>query len=283
MNNLVNRFKNSFKNNLKNNLTNGLNMMNVIICTLLIAIVLYVIYYHHNIKNIEKFLNQNNKEMDNSINFIKELEIIKQSLPKTKQITSNQIIDESPFAEMVGQKINKLNEAEADAFNQQNKQQTETVQKLRTKLNNFRDQLEIEWGRDPQMILSVTSHQNGQPVSVLPVSNNKHIVMVNNKCLSCNSVGKYELQDCDNQNINQHFKLSPVYNDTDYNAQLDATVPKVKGTDNHGKKIKYPFMIIKSVTSGNCLANENGNIYMGHCKGNESQRWNGSTSIYKCK
>lgn len=269
--------------------------MSIIIYTLTIIIILYALYYYHNMKDIEKFLSKsatNNMNKSNistestgsndvMIKLRQQIDEIKSKLPNNKNITSGTINDSS-FTNLLREQITRLNKVQSANFNELNKKKSEHLTELKTKLNNFREQLEMESGRDPTMILSVTSHQNGQPLSVLPVTNNKHVVMFNNKCLSSNSVGNYDLKDCNYQDINQQFTLTPVYHDIDYNSQLNGSVPKVNITDNNDKKIKYPFMMIKSATSGNCVANEDSKVYVTQCKGEENQRWHGSTSLYKC-
>jgi hypothetical protein len=267
--------------------------MNIIIYVLAVVIILYVICYHHTITNIERFWIDENNVINNVTNttenndvvnnVLDKLQIIKDKLPNTGDIMQHDLMGTNKFIPLVSSHFNTLNRTQSDSFNEIHNKQQNTVTSLKQQITNFRDKLEMESGRDFKSILSITSNQNGQPLSVIPISNDKHLVLVNNKCLSSNSVDNYDITQCNYLDSKQHFKLNPVYHDIDYNINLAPSVPKIGGgMDKDKKNIKYPFVLVKSEASGNCLANKDSQLYISKCEADENQRWFGSTSLYKC-
>jgi hypothetical protein len=265
--------------------------MNTIIYLLLAIIIIYVFYYSYKVRNIEGFTNDNQEDeptettMDNSVEgMLRQLEILKESMPKTNKIVQNDFKGPNAFIPYVINNLNKITKAQDDNYKQNHGIRKEKVQLFNNKIKSFRDHLEMEGVKDMNTIKSISSSQNGQPLTVLPVSNSNHMVVINNKCLSANSVGMYELDNCNYLEPKQHFKLNPVYHDIDYNINLAPSSEKaVEGKDANGNVVRYPFVLVKSHTSGNCLINTDGQIYMGPCKAKTEQRWNPSTSLYKCK
>lgn len=223
--------------------------------------------------------------MDESVDgLLRQLEILKKSMPKTNKIVQSDFKGPNAFIPYVINNLNKITEAQSDNFKQNHEIRNEKVKIFNEKLKSFRDQLELEAGRDMNTVKSISSSQNGQPLTVMPVANNNHMVIINNKCLSANSVGLYDLADCNYLEPKQHFKLNPVYHDIDYNINLAPSSKKAQnGKDADGNVIRYPFVLVKSHTSGNCLINTDGQVYMGPCKAKTEHRWNPSTSMYKCK
>lgn len=258
--------------------------MDKIIYILVFLIILYVIYYKYK-TNTEGFEQQTEADMDQSVEgLLRQLEILKENMPKTNKIVQNDFSGPNAFIPYVINNLNEITQVQKDNYNDEHKIREEKVNLLNEKLKGFREQLELEGGRDMTTIKSIASNQNGQPLTVLPVSNRNHLVVVNNKCLSSNSVGHYDLADCNYLEPKQHFKLNPVYHDIDYNINLAPSARKAEnGIDAHGKGIKYPFVLVKSHTSGNCLVNTDGKVYMAPCKAETDYRWNPSTSLYKCK
>lgn len=260
-----------------------------------VVIIVYAIYYYHSIKQYETFLSNSlvtnedivrtKKDMDNTINgLVNQLQVLKENMPKTNKIIRNDFEGPNAFVPFVVNNMNQINKAQKQNHDNNKKLAKEKVDLLKSKINSFRDHLELESGRDMTTIKSISSNQNGQPVTVVPVSNDKHLVVVNNKCLSSNSVGLYKLDDCNYLDFKQHFKLNPVYQDIDYNINLAPSSKKViNSKDNNNKNVKYPFVMVKSHTSGNCLVNTDGNIYLAPCKATSDFRWNPSTLLYQCK
>lgn len=260
-----------------------------------VVVIVYAIYYYHSIKQYETFFTDNSvtrediaktkKDMDNTIDgLVIQLQVLKENMPKTNKIISDDFEGPNAFVPFVVNNMNQINKAQKDNHDNKQKLVKEQVELLKSKINSFRDHLELESGRDMKTIKSISSSQNGQPLTVVPISNDKHLVVVNNKCFSSNSVGLYNLDKCNYLDFKQHFNLNPVYHDIDYNINLAPSSKKViNSKDNNNKDIKYPFVMVKSHTNGNCLVNTNGSVYLAPCKATADFRWNPSTLLYQCK
>jgi hypothetical protein len=266
--------------------------MNIILCILFVVIIVYAIYYCHNIKQYETFLTasqediaKTKKDMDNTINgLVNQLQILKENMPKTNKIIRTDFEGPNAFVPYVVNNMNQINKVQKENHENKHKLVKEKVDLLKSKINSFRDYLELESGREMKTIKSISSSQNGQPLTVIPVSNDKHLVVINNKCFSSNTVGLYKLDNCNYLDFKQHFKLNPVYHDIDYNINLAPSSKKViNSKDNNNKDVKYPFIMVKSHTNGNCLANTDGNVYLSPCNATDDFRWNPSTLLYQCK
>lgn len=215
---------------------------------------------------------------------LKQMEMLQHSMPKADKIVSNNFDGPNDFIPNVVNNFNKINESQKYNYTTKNNEYNTKIKSLEDKISGFRHQLEIESGRDSKLIKSITSVESGQPITVLPVSHDEHVVIVNNECLTTNTVGSYDLDVCNYMDAKQHFNLNPVYHDIDYNVKLSPSSKKiVNSIDETGLSVKYPFMMVKSKTSGNCLGNIDGNIYLKPCQGKPEYRWTPSTSLYQCK
>lgn len=215
---------------------------------------------------------------------LKQLELLQGNLSKTTKIIANDFSGPNNFVPYVVNNMTKLNKLETKNQKKANKEYQKTVDNLNEKIKNFRYQLEMENGRDIKTIKSITSVESGQPITVMPINHKSHVVVVNNKCLSADSVGSFDLNTCNYMDAKQHFNLNPIYHDTDYNINLAPSMKKVNNTvDETGLNVKYPFVMVKSESSGNCLGNVDGQVFLKPCQANSQYRWTPSTSLYQCK
>ena len=90
--------------------------MNTIIYLLLAIIIIYVFYYSYKVRNIEGFTNDNQEDeptettMDNSVEgMLRQLEILKESMPKTNKIVQNDFKGPNAFIPYVINNLNKTN------------------------------------------------------------------------------------------------------------------------------------------------------------------------------
>jgi len=169
-------------------------------------------------------------------------------------------------------------ELESEIFQRYQGEQNTRIANLENKLSD----LEKHHGhiKKPQAHLrSIKSLNNGLKMSVIPLSDNRHLVRVNDGCLSCDSVGNYDIRACDANNPQQHFELHEIHNKSYYNLNLEPGVPKIKngqnGQNGQNGNIKYPFYMTKSVTSGNCVQNNHNKLSVQPCNVKTSQRWLG--------
>ena len=269
-----------------------MDKIDIILYILVIVVIGYVGYHVYKTKQVEHFFEESNKannkennsSMEESKALLNELEILKANLPKTNEVTHSSLEGSNnkfmPYFVNNLENILKLQKQAQDNFKLE---QSEKINKLKEKANSFRDRLEIESGRDKSTIHSIVSNQNGQPLTVVPIANEKHLVIVNNKCMSGDTVNNYDLYACNYLDPKQHFKLETVYHDIDYNLHLAPSTKKVmQSSDDDNDNINYPFFLVKSFTNGNCLSNKNSNLTLEPCHASNTQRWTGSNNMIDC-
>ena len=101
------------------------------------------------------------------------------------------------------------------------------------------------------------------------LNNNAYLLMMNKGCLSVGA-NDYDVYKCNDNNPKQYFKMHHILNETDYNKNIDLSLPSAK-TDL--SKVDYPFAMIKSVNNDNCLTNNHGEITVQPCYSFVAQRW----------
>lgn len=273
-------------------------MNNKLIYILIAIVVVYAVYYCYQVKKMEQFLTENftdeplttNESTNSNINYedaehmLEQLEILKNNMSKTNKIVMNDFSEPNNFIPYVVNNFKKLNNIEKKNEKATQARYDQKISELKNKIKNFRYQLDLENGKDIKTVKSITSVESGQPISVLPVNHKNHVVIVNNQCLSADAVGSYDLKTCNYMDPKQHFNLNPIYHDIDYNIQLSPSSQKVNNSVDEGNlSVTYPFMMVKSESSGNCLGNADGNIFLKPCKAKSEYRWIPSTSLYQCK
>ena len=96
-----------------------------------------------------------------------------------------------------------------------------------------------------------------------------YLVNVNNGCLSVGATD-YDVYKCNDKNPKQLFKMQHIINETDYKNNIDKSVPFEK-VDKTG--IHYPFALIKSTNTDECLTNNHGSLTIQPCYSFVAQRW----------
>ena len=130
-------------------------------------------------------------------------------------------------------------------------------------------------------IKSLKSLDNSQPINLIPLDNNKHMISLNGQCLFNNPQSKTMVLPCNQGDSNQYFDLKLITNDNDYKNHVD-TLGSYYNMDKDKMDVKYPFHIVKSATSGNCLENDNSMISFRPCKITKKQQWGAFTDHQKC-
>ena len=98
---------------------------------------------------------------------------------------------------------------------------------------------------------------------------NSYLVNVNNGCLSVGA-NDYDVYKCNDKNPKQLFRMKHIMNETEYERNIDKALP----FDNVDKKnINYPFAMIKSTNTDECLTNNHGTLTIQPCYSFVSQRW----------
>lgn len=273
--------------------------MKIIIYIILVVILMYCLDFYRVVRepfqnNVANNNNNNNnnknknntseisQELGNSL--LRQLRLLDANKQKTTNIAHNSFNEPNQFIPYVEHNFRKINQIQEDNINRTNKEYRDKLKSLQKQINSYRSKIDLDTNLDVRTIKSISSNQNGQALTVVPIANDKHLVVVNNKCMASNNVGYYQLDTCNYSDPYQHFQLTPVYHDIDYNLQIAPGKKKVEGElDSQNRIIKYPFYTIKSVTSGNCLQNKDSIVTIQGCEANSSQRWSGSEVLHKCK
>lgn len=154
------------------------------------------------------------------------------------------------------------------------------IEKSVTDLENIVDKLNSD-GIKKKTYSSIKSLNNGQEFILFNTENTLlkdsttgakipgYLVGVNNGCLSVGA-NDYDVYKCDDRNRNQYFKMQHIMNKDMYQNAIDTSLP----IDNTNfNKINYPFVMLKSVNTENCLTNNHGSLTVQPCYTFESQRW----------
>jgi hypothetical protein len=132
------------------------------------------------------------------------------------------------------------------------------------------------------IVNSIKSLQNSQPLNLTNLSNSNnetYLVNVNGQCLETNSLAKTRVRACNEDNPNQHFKLEFINDNTSYENSINTIGQKYSVSTS---KFSYPFNILKSISNGNCLNNNNGLVSVIPCQPSISQQWSTSFDPIKC-
>ena len=98
---------------------------------------------------------------------------------------------------------------------------------------------------------------------------NSYLLNVNNGCLSVGA-SNYDVYKCNDKNPKQLFKMQHIINETDYENNID----KALAFDNvDPTTINYPFAMIKSTNTDECLTNNHGTLTVQPCYSFAAQRW----------
>jgi len=126
---------------------------------------------------------------------------------------------------------------------------------------------------------NITSLEGNQKISVSSVSGtNDYLINVNNKCLHTNRKNQYTLQSCQENSVGQRFQINPIYDDQSYYAIFNKN-PSAADQES------YPYNIVQSKLSNNCLEHDKGEIYLNKCESLNGQKWAGmlgENSSKKC-
>lgn len=180
-------------------------------------------------------------------------------------------------AETIKTKLENELELNTDLlYNLKKGQQNNTLTSLQNNINRLKNNKELSpnMKQKNNSYLSIKSHENSQPISLFPLSNNKYLISLNGKCLDSDIFNKNSINPCNSQNPNQYFNIDLINNNDDYKQH---TFGQIHNTSN----VKYPFHIVKS-ESGNCVGNSNGSLSIGPCVNNKKQRWEASTNPILC-
>lgn len=246
----------------------------LVILILLTFYCLFDGYYRK--KQIENF--EDNLFLDNPISK-KQKELI----DKLENIENNYQPNYDSIAEKLYKKLDlKPDSLRTVNFENEQKEQNDRIKEITDYLAEIKGVAETG-ELTPMGYKSIKSLRNGQPLNMIPIFDaNQDVVgyqlVVNGKCLAHTSIGSTNVVPCDQSDINQYFELRDVYSRRDYNSNLETGHIQPDDFDDN----KYPFVLTKSVSSGNCLTNQDGFLSLEVCRPNKNQQWKASLSGVNC-
>jgi hypothetical protein len=116
---------------------------------------------------------------------------------------------------------------------------------------------------------NLTSFEGNQNITVSSVSgSNDYLINVNNKCLYTDRRNNYSLTQCDENSSGQRFQIFPIYDDQSFYATFNKN-PTAADQE------AYPYNIVQSKLTNNCLEQDAGKIYLNKCESLKGQKWIG--------
>lgn len=274
---------------------------------LLLFFICLIIIYASNKKDISS-----SKSSQKTINNNKDVEEFNNIISEDDDISSNVIQSTEPeltaFVRnkaMLRNKLDKLHKAMLkspkslkmdDSIVQNYKLQLDEINKLENEqiistndynkniidnLHNKLDSLEKIVGTGNNIssdIKGVQSLQDGLKLNINHLEHNKYQVQLNDGCLDIKSTNNYGINKCDKNKNTQQFDLQYINNDAFYNTTLENGLDKVQSDDN----IQYPFYVLKSSNTDNCLQNNFGYLSLEPCVVRKGQRWKNLNESTKC-
>jgi len=117
------------------------------------------------------------------------------------------------------------------------------------------------------MMKTLSSAYNAQQISAIPVSDNSFKIQVNDNCITVYGDIDYTMKKCENTNYSQNFNYNLIQNASDAKAAT-GVMP------NQSQPINYPYSLVSSGISNNCLNIDDDGISLLPCNPNKlNQQW----------
>lgn len=194
-----------------------------------------------------------------------------QTLTKLQGMTPYRDLNKNDILNLVKKEI------EDPAYQVKQDQQNEEINKLKAELYNLDHNSDLQI-KEVKKINSIRSLQNNQPLSVIPLNNNKHLIKLNDGCLAVDSQARPSIKPCNEKDQEQYFNLNLINDKDQYQRNLD-----ILGTYHDSEKgYNFPFHQVKSVSSSNCLDNDDSMISVRPCTPSINQQWDISFNNHSC-
>jgi hypothetical protein len=255
-------------------MTINLNLIEITIFILLGLVVIYII--GGQFKVLERFVvaEDTTKEMN------KQLELIQKLGSKS---VKEQINDYVPHFDVINIYKNKTDEYLSRLKTEvqgSTEEKTEALGRLDNTLLRLSQYKGDEFLKQLQNAdyKSLKSHNNGLGLSINRLGFNKYQVKANDGCVSVTPENDYNVVPCDVNDKGQHFELDHVFNETEYRSRMNKAFPQL--SDLGG--VHYPFSLVKSKVTDNCLKNSHNRLSVEPCREYEGQRWASSKTANTC-
>jgi hypothetical protein len=207
---------------------------------------------------------------------VKDLELSKKNIKKVYNSKVNEIQqtiydhskDDILLQKELDKELQKQIQKETDLFKEHQIFQEKNMQNINDNVTNFL-LTQKELLSKGYRYGSINSIEQNQKLTLSSVNGtNDYLININNKCLHTNSKNQYTLQPCQENSFGQRFQVFPVYDDQTFYATYNKT-PTQKDQE------AYPYNIVRSKLTNNCLENDNGQIYLNKCESLKGQKWVG--------
>jgi hypothetical protein len=273
-----------------------LSIISIILILSIVIIILYKnnednkVYTNNNIKNnlenfIETFITLDLQTSDTIINNNNKINELISQINNVNPILKTKTKDEINYniQKAISDKINNSTTDIIDKTSNVNVKLSDNITTLSNQLTDLENIInnKISKNLTNQKFSQIKSLNNGMDITLTNTPNTKFIdtqtgvdtnaymVNINDGCLSVGATD-YDIYKCNDENIKHLFKMQHILSEEDYSKNIDISLP-FNNVDT--SKIKYPFVMMKSVNNQNCLTNQNGNITVQPCYSYVAQRW----------
>ena len=248
----------------------------VIIICFLGVIILIIVNYLKTCR--EPFQNNQKKtiqDFKNEANLIKEqIKELKKTRNELKVLSNEKSSNKNYNYRLIEEVEKKLDQKISDEVqNMEDNGLTEKISNLNKELVEIMNELNKLEKTDDE-IKYITSLENGMKLAITKIKSfldsDIYTVNLNNKCLSVDSIGNYDLKPCNKNDKKQYFKLKTSLNNVDYISNLQ------KGISHNLNKlgdVQYPVSHLISNNNGNCVQNNSDHISIQPCAIKQSQQW----------
>ena len=204
--------------------------------------------------------------------------VYKNKLNELQQTIYDHSKDDVLLQNELDKELKKHIKRETDLFKAHQLSQNNSVQRINNQVDNLL-MTQRELLSKGYRYGNLTSLEGNQNMSVSSVSGtNDYLINVNNKCLHTNRQNQYKLQSCQENSVGQRFQIHPIYDDQSYYAIFNKN-------PSAADQQSYPYNIVQSKLSNNCLEHDKGEIYLNKCESLNGQNWAGmlgENSSKKC-
>lgn len=252
----------------------NINLIEITIFILLGLVVIYIV--GGQFKVLEKFVGEEiTDDMNEQLNLIQIL---------GSQSINEQINSYVPHFDVINSYKNKTNEYLSKLKSQVNNstshktEQLDRVDNTLLRLSQYKDSEFIKELKNVDF-KTLKSHNNGLGLSINRLGFNKYQIKGNKGCVKVTPENDYNIVPCDVNDKGQHFELEHIFNETEYRNRMNKAFPQLGDLGS----VHYPFTLVKSMVTDNCLKNSHNRLSVEPCREYEGQRWASSKTANKCE
>lgn len=256
-----------------------INLIEIVIFILIGLIVIYII--GNQFKILEKFVVRefNSENISDEMN--KQLNLIQQLGSKPIKDQINAYV---PHFDVINTYKNKTQQYLSKLRSQVNndivhkEKSLNNLDNILLRLSQYKDDEFLKQLKNSDF-KSIKSHNNGLDLSINRLGYNKYQIKGQDGCISVTPENDYNIVPCDINDKGQHFEFDHIFNETEYRNRMNKAFPQL---GNLGK-VYYPFTLVKSKVTDNCLKNSHNKLSVEPCREYEGQRWASSKTSNKCQ